>query len=137
MMNNDLTGKINHSQKASPRTVQSLEDTKYMKSYNRATIKYPHLVATLSVNSCTTQTSANVSSSHTSATTSPKKHTVGDAFILYSTAFREEHGCNLWRIHPTGTREFRIHLRNVSLQWDLQTVYTGTCSTLLYIPCLD
>lgn len=42
-MNNDLTGKINHSQKASPRIVQSLEDTKYMKSYNRVTIKYPHL----------------------------------------------------------------------------------------------
>lgn len=45
MMNNDLTGKINHSQKASPRIVQSLEDIKYMNSYNGATIKYPHLVA--------------------------------------------------------------------------------------------
>lgn len=45
MMNNDLTGKINRSQKASRRIAQSLEDIKYMNSYNRATIKYPHLVA--------------------------------------------------------------------------------------------
>lgn len=45
MMNNDLRGKINHSQKASPRIVQSQEDIKYMNSYSRATIKYPHLVA--------------------------------------------------------------------------------------------
>lgn len=57
--------------------------------------------------------------------------------VTHSLLHHLPHGCNLGRIHPNRMREFRNHLRNVSLRWDLQTVYTGTCNTLLYIPCLD